>query len=176
MQEAYSWLAAKKPWKAKEHVWSIHATNRKYDRAGKATAKSFRYISHEDLEALVSFDLLQNNFCLASGRVWNRLHSIPMGGSFSAQAADLHSVWCLKKIASAMRGIGKLVSLDADFPLWSFSSEQGEALLSMAQFRDNVMIASNEPPKCPARNCSSGLSRAVKGMATAGTLPLWQEV
>ena len=57
----------------------------------------FEYISEQHLEALVEFSLTKDIYAQAAGQLWCRSASIPMGGPFSAQGADLHSVWQAKK-------------------------------------------------------------------------------
>ena len=83
MRAASSWLYTRKKWRNSELTWSIHK-DRKLDRAGKACAKGFRYVTHEDLVRLVDFDLTSNNRCTAVGQVWERDGCIPIGGPFSA--------------------------------------------------------------------------------------------
>ena len=52
-----------KQWRSSELTWSIHMTHKSLDRAGKANARDFSYITHDQLIALVEFDLTQNNEC-----------------------------------------------------------------------------------------------------------------
>ena len=94
MRAASSWLYERKRWRSSELTWSIHKDHRRLDRAGKVCAQRFRYVTHDDLIRLVEFDLTSNNHCTAAEQVWERDGCIPMGGPFSAQAADLHCVWC----------------------------------------------------------------------------------
>ena len=41
-----------------------------------------------------------------------------MGGSFSAQAADLHSVWGLKRVVHHLWDLGELQIVGGGFPTW----------------------------------------------------------
>ena len=58
------------------------------------------------------FEMQHNNFIRAAGDLWNRTGYIPMGGSFSAQAADLHSLWGVSKNRHKFRALGNLVMSD----------------------------------------------------------------
>ena len=49
-------------------------------------------ISMAALTSIVEFNLTQDNVVVAAGDLWRRAGAIPMGGSFSAQSDDLHSV------------------------------------------------------------------------------------
>ena len=93
MTDASGWLRMRKKWRATELVWSLNHSHKRLDRAGKANASGFRWILHENLTDLELFELEQNGRCQACGQVWCRDLCIPMGGSFSAQSADLHSIW-----------------------------------------------------------------------------------
>ena len=50
--------------------------------------------------------------------LWSRLGCIPMGGSFSAQAADLHSLWGVYKVQHKFRALAELQILDERFLYW----------------------------------------------------------
>ena len=139
--EATSWLAKKRRWKMEEIVWSIHKESKALDRAGKACAKGFWYVSHSALEKTLAFELMENNMCVANGQVWKRLHCIPMGGSFSAQAADLHCVWNVFRHRGYFRSLGTLQISPEGFPYW-----ESEFTTALCQFRDNIMVASTAPP------------------------------
>ena len=78
---------------ASEVIWSVHHAHPRLDRAGRATGHGFKFVSHEDLTAIIRQELTSNNGCYGVGNVWRRTNCILMGGSFSAQGADLHSVW-----------------------------------------------------------------------------------
>ena len=56
---------------------------------GESTSNRFFHMQHTDFENLVHFSLMTDTFTQASGRMWDRHGAIPMGGPFSAQAADL---------------------------------------------------------------------------------------
>ena len=68
-------------------------THSRLDGAGKANSQGFRFVSHEELSAIVKQELTQNSGCFSAGKVWSCTNCIPMGGSFSAEGADLNSVW-----------------------------------------------------------------------------------
>ena len=69
--------------------WSVSKDNAKLDRAGQATNTRMWYITHDLLTRLLRFELTENNMLQAVGTLWKREGSIPMGGPFSAQSADL---------------------------------------------------------------------------------------
>ena len=119
LTESVKWLATKRRWNAQELVWSIHRDNKALDRAGMGTSSRFTHLLHQDLENLVYFSLLIDTYTNASGRVWSRTGAIPMGGSFSAQSADLRSIWGAKKRTYLMRKIGLLHFSSRGHPLWT---------------------------------------------------------
>ena len=82
-----------------------------------------------------------NNRLQACGSVWTRTHCIPMGGSFSAQSADLHSSWALYECRRLLRSLGDLHLTDSGFPYW----ENSLGRVTMCQFRDNILVASSYP-------------------------------
>ena len=87
------------------------------------------------------FDLGENNRCRAVGTVWVRQGCIPMGGPFSAQAADLHSLWRVYRHRHLFCRLGSLIVSDAGFPNWV-----GRHTVAMVQFRDNKLVAMDPPP------------------------------
>ena len=131
MSAAIKWLAAKRRWNAKEVVWSIHRDNKHLDRAGVGTTSRFFHMTHTDLENLVYFSLLTDTYTQASGRLWSRTGAIPTGGPFSAQSADLRSVWGAKTRVDLMRRLGQLTFSPRGHPLWS--TPRGNTI-SLAQF------------------------------------------
>ena len=92
---------------AKQLHWSIHRDTPKLDRAGVATSEKFWVLTHSHLTAMLNFELLHNNVLQAVGRLWSRKVSIPMGGPFSAQSADLHTLWGVKKNGKKDEGLGQ---------------------------------------------------------------------
>ena len=81
---ASAWLYDRKRWRSSKLTLSIHKDHKTLDRAGKACAQRFRYVTHEDLIRPVEFDLTPNNRCTAAGQVWERDGCILMAGPFSA--------------------------------------------------------------------------------------------
>ena len=65
-----------------------------------------------------------------------------MGGPFNAQSADLHTLWGVKTQGKKMRDLGSLTISDEGFPVWVRRRHE----FSLAQFRDNVLIASSLSP------------------------------
>ena len=108
LREASAWLKARRRWRATTLGWSIHKDNSRLDRAGPPKKGTFHFVSMEQLLELVEFSLLHDNVVLASGEPWRRGVAIPMGGSFSAQSADLHRVWMCKKLVARLRQLGDL--------------------------------------------------------------------
>ena len=142
LSASVKWLAARRRWNANQLIWSIHRDNKKLDRAGKGTSSRFQSILHRDLENLVYFSLLADTYTQASGRIWSRTGAIPMGGPFSAQSADLSSVWGAKTRVGLMRKMGNLSFSPRGHPLWS--TPRGNTL-SLAQFCDNVIVGARGP-------------------------------
>ena len=133
------WLIARKRWRAKELTWSVHHAHTKMDRAGKAASGSFHYISHDDLVKIVSHELTHNNGCYSTGSLWARTNCIPMGGPFSAQEADLHSVWATYTGRGKFRSLGRLEVTTEGWPVWH--GRWGRT--SMCQFRDNILLSTD---------------------------------
>ena len=92
MSEGIHFGIKRRRWRMKEVIWSIHHSVSALDRPGLGTSKQFRYLAHEELARYVSFELQQNNKRWTVGQLWGRDRCIPMGGYFSAQSADLHSI------------------------------------------------------------------------------------
>ena len=65
-----------------------------------------------------------------------------MGGPFSAQSADLRSIWAAKKRTNLMRRIGQLSFSPRGHPLWT--TPRGNTV-SLAQFRDNILVGARGP-------------------------------
>ena len=54
-------------------------------------------ISHNGLLQLVTYSVCSDNYCFTAGAPWQRrLFAIPGGGSFQAQAVELHCIWAFK--------------------------------------------------------------------------------
>ena len=157
------WLAARRRWNAQELVWSIHRDNKKLDRAGKGTSSRFHYIAHRDLENLVYFSLLTDTYTQASGQIWSRTGAIPMGGPFSAQSADLRSVWGAKTRVDLMRRLGNLSFSPRGHPLWS--TPRGNTI-SLAQFRNNVVVGARGP------TAKSEMQQVCNTLSEVWTLPV----
>ena len=111
------WLYKKWQWRQTEVVWSISRDSAKLDRAGEAASHQFWYVPHDVLSKMLHFEMHENNFLLAGGSMWQRLGSIPMGGPFSAQSADLHTLWGVKTQGKKMRYLGSMTISDEGFPV-----------------------------------------------------------
>ena len=85
-------VSKRKKRRMSEIEWSIHKDSKQLDRAGRAKAEKFWYITHGMPSETISFEMHCNNFIRAVVGLRSRHGCIPMGGSFSAQAADLHSL------------------------------------------------------------------------------------
>ena len=112
-------------------VWSTSRDNTKLDRAREAASHRFWHLPHDLLSKMLHFEMHENNFLLAGGSLWQRLGSIPMGGPFSAQSADLHTLWGVKTQGKKMWDLGSLTILDEGFPVWV----RGQRWFSLAHFR-----------------------------------------
>ena len=137
--EATEWLRSECRWRAPQMFWSLHKYDKTLDRAGKAAAFNFDVISHQELTELLQFCLQTDSLCVAAGSCWSRAFALPMGGPFSAQAADLHSLWCFHLRKQQFYSLGKLSFTDAGYPVWVNSRGR---VVSLAQFRDNILVAS----------------------------------
>ena len=82
-----------------------------------------------------------NNVVRAAGELWCRQGCIPMGGSFSTQAADLHSLWSVYTSRRLFYTLGQLCMSPEGFPF----SRNAHGIVALCQFRDNIMIATNYP-------------------------------
>ena len=134
-------LHQRRRWGALDIVCSVHHDYKHLDRAGKAASFAFWHISHDELVPLVQFSLTEDNYVWCAGQLWQRTDAIPMGGSFSAQCADLHSVWALTEADCVMRRFGDLLQT-VPVPLWKTPAGN---TVSLSQFRDNVNVASAGP-------------------------------
>ena len=61
------------------------------------------------------------------------------GGGFSAQSADLHMLWKVKRAGQRLRDWGMLGVSAEGYVCW----QQGQIWFSLCQFRDSVLFASN---------------------------------
>ena len=142
MKQATDWLVKKRRWHMTEVVWSIHHSHKNLDRAGKASVQGFRYMLQDSLNTLVWHDLKQNNACWCAGSIWTHTNCIPMGGPFSAQGADLHSVWQAYMHRGLFRQLGPL-TMSEGFPL--LKGPHGK--VALCQFEDNILVATDCPPE-----------------------------
>ena len=141
LKEASQFLYHKRRWGAEAIIWSIHRDCKDLDRAGRAASSAFWHLSHEELTQLVQFSLTEDNQVWCAGAMWRRSDAIPMGGSFSAQCADLHSLWAVKQGTEIMKRFGKL-SVHGSFPAWETPAGN---TVSLSQFRNNVNVAAKGP-------------------------------
>ena len=65
-----------------------------------------------------------------------------MGGVFSAQSADLHTLWGVKKGVKRQRDWGSIMISEEGYVYWT----RGNMWFNLAQFRNNVLLASNFAP------------------------------
>ena len=162
LKEAGTWLRKKKQWRAHETVWSNHKDNPAHDRSGMGQHTRFEYITHQQFEALVEFST-KDIYAQAAGQLWCRSPSIPMGGPFSAQGADLHSVWQAKKKCHFLRRLGTLRFSETLQHLWD--TPRGNTV-SLAQFRDNILTAATGP------TCKSEMAHVCSALTQAWGLPV----
>ena len=154
LHESTEWLKTKRQWRAPQMCWSIHKTDKGMDRVGKATDYNFSVISHAELVKLITFSLCSDNFCWAASSAWQRLFAIPIGGSFNAQCADLYCIWAFHWLKACSRQWGELTTSPCEYPVWT--SPTGRTM-ALAQFRDNVLIASARP-RATTRDVCQALS------------------
>ena len=124
---AVTWLGTKRRWNASELVWSIQV----------------QYI-----ESIFPPSTLRPGECDILLAVHGHIHPsvrgplvpnwcVTNGGPFSAQSADLRSVWGAKQRTDLLRRLGQLSFLPRGHPLWS---TLGGNTVSLAQFRDNILV------------------------------------
>ena len=106
LKEASQFLYHKRRWGADTIIWSIHRDCKDLDRAGWAASSAFWHLSHDELTQLVPFSLTEDNQVCCAGAKWRRSDAIPMGGSFLAQCAAVHSLWALKQGIETMKRFG----------------------------------------------------------------------
>ena len=122
--DAGKWLKGKRHWRATDMVWSVHRDDPVHDRPGAASNSQYDIISHKQLVAIVRFSMLQDIHAQSVGQVWFRKASIPMGGRFSAQGADLHSVWQLHCHVRGLHRLGTLRFSEQQLPHWDTPPRQ----------------------------------------------------
>ena len=137
MAESSKWLAKRRCWRMKDICWCVHRDIKKLDRAGQGASGKFWYITHGDLSNKINFELQNNNYVTAAGSLWQKTGCIPMGGSFSAQAADLHCQWGVYMNRARFRDLGELRITDTGFIYW----DTPWGALTLCQFRDNILMA-----------------------------------
>ena len=162
LQEASQFLYHKRRWGAEAIIWSIHRDCKELDRAGRAASSAFWHFSHEELTQLVQFSLTEDNQVWCAGAMWKRADTIPMGGSFSAQCADLHSLWAPGQGVDIMRRFGTLIKQDP-FPVWETPAGN---TVSLSQFWDNVNVAAKGP------SASNEMSRVCDALSECWNLPV----
>ena len=141
-KEASNRIYKKRRWRQVNLQWSVSKERAKLDRAGQATNTRFWCITHDLLSRLLKFELTENNMLQAVGTLWKREGSIPMGGPFSAQSADLHTLWRVKRAGKKLHNWGELNISDEGYIYW----QRGPLWFSLCQFRDNILFASNHRP------------------------------
>ena len=92
-----------------------------------------------DFEALPSVDMRVWCTPPSAGHLWSRRRCIPMGGSFSAQAADLHSLWSVYTSYHPFYTLSQLSVSPEGFPYW----RNAHGTVAPCQFRDNILIATS---------------------------------
>ena len=143
-------------------IWSVHRDCKDLDRVGRAASSAFWHLSHDELTQLVQFSLTEDNQVWCAGAMWRRSDAIPMGGSFSAQCADLHSLWALKQGIETMKRFGKLIE-QGPFPAWEAPAGN---TVSLSQFRDNVTVAAKGP------SAKSQMARVCNALSECWSLPV----
>ena len=109
---------------------------------GVTASINFDLLSPNDLFALVRFCPLDDCYCMAAGSCWSHQLVLPMGRPFSAQSADLHSIWCLHKCKQLFHALGQLKYTGSGSPIWVNGNGR---VVSLARFRDNIIVATKGP-------------------------------
>ena len=144
LTQSTDWVAKRRRWRSQEIVWSIHRESKRLDRAGQANSGKFWFLTNDELIKKVKFELRHNNYVQSTGSIrgiyiWRRTGCIPMGGSFSAQSADLHCQWQVYKHRGKFRDLGQLRISDSGFVYWE--AQWGN--VTLCQFRDNILMATS---------------------------------
>ena len=124
-----------------EIVWSIDKECKCLDRAGRGNSTKFWYITQKPLTDTVDWEMSNNTYIISAGKLWTRQGCISMGGSFSAQSADLHRLWSVCTIRHQFYRLGNLRVSDEGLVYW----ENPLGRVSLWQIRDNVLVASSYP-------------------------------
>ena len=119
LDDATEWLRNERQWRAAQMFWSIHKYDKCLDRCRKLNSYIFDVISHDELTSLIQFCLQEDRFCVAVGQFWSRAFPLPMGGPFSAQAADLHSIWGFDLNNQRLYELGELSFTARGFLIWT---------------------------------------------------------
>ena len=119
----------------------ISHDSKKLDRAGRANSTKLWFITHTQMTDTIQFEMENNNFIWAAGNLWSRQGCIPMGGSFSVQATDLHSLWSVYTSRHLFYTLGQLSVSPEGFPCW----RNPHGTVALCQFRDNILIATTFP-------------------------------
>ena len=141
-QQATEWLRSQCRWRATQMFRFVHKYYKRLDRCGKASAYNFDILSHFELTELITFCPQDDTFCQSAGTCLSRVFALPMGGPLSAQAADLHSLWCFHLQKQRFHVLGELRSTDAGYPIWVSSTSR---VIALAHFKDNILVAAKGP-------------------------------
>ena len=93
LSEGSEWLSKRKHWCMSEIIFSVSRDSKKWYTVGRANSTKFWFITHAQMTNTIEFKMEHNNFVRAAVQLWCKQGCIPMGGSFFAQAANLHSLW-----------------------------------------------------------------------------------
>ena len=94
----------------------------------------FWFITRNDLQDTVYWEMHNNNFIVSTRRLWCQHGCIPMGGSFCAQVADLHSLWHVYQFRHLFRRLGTLHVNERGFVYW----RNVHRTVSLRQFKENT--------------------------------------
>ena len=79
------------------------------------------------------------------------------GGGFSAQVADLHCVWCCKKLLHFLQTLGQFDTTVEGIVQW-FNNAY---VIALQWFRDNLMVAAKGPDPTAAMKVVSNIMEEV---------------
>ena len=63
-----------------EIIWSVNRDSKKLDKAGRANSTKFWFITRTQMTDTIQFEMDNNNFIAAAGKLWSIQGCIPMGG------------------------------------------------------------------------------------------------
>ena len=115
--------------------------------------QGFNFVTHKDLTAFIRRELTSNNGFYGARRVWRRTNCIPVGGSFSAQRADLIRSWVRTENRKWFYGLGRLVISAEGCPPWH-TPLGSVTMCHEARHRHNTALPTGSSTSVPCSLCT----------------------